>query len=381
MKRFKQIIGIAIAMGGLLIAQGWYFGGSVRIRHEALNKDFSDTTGFNNLNYQRTRFSSTYEKDNKFVFLQLQDSRVMGTETNTLKDGSADALDMHQAYTVLKNDSPLSLKMGRYEVAYGSQRIMGAVGWHNIGRSFDGYTFTYQLSNGSKMDIFNLKQVEGYPNKEKDDTNVRGINFFINNTFPLVQEGLLLQDKDRITGLLTLGKKSGAFSFNGELGFQSGKHNEKDLAGWMASVSGAYKLNSVVFRAGIDIISGDDSTTTKDESFNTLFATNHKFYGHMDYFLNLPVHTKGLGLVDAQIQVITTILGWKLNTTVHQFYSQKNNQDGKNIFGTEIDNNLSFPFIGKSKMVLGHSFFFPGELFAEDGKMAQWGYLMISVNL
>jgi hypothetical protein len=383
MKQFKQLIVIVILMGigSLLIAQDWTFGGSVRIRHEAMNKDFSDTSGFNNLNYQRTRFSAKYKKGNKFIFLQLQDSRVMGTETNTLNDGSADALDMHQAYFMLDNNGPLSLKMGRYEVAYGSQRLVGSVGWHNIGRSFDGYTLLYQLSNESKIEIFNLKQVDGYPDKEANDINVRGANIFFSNSLPFVKEGLLLQDKDRTTGLLTLGKKSGLFSFNGELGFQSGKHNEKNLAGWLVSVSGSYKINSVVFRAGVDIVSGDDTTTTEDESFYTLFATNHKFYGHMDYFLNLPVHTKGLGLVDAQFQVVTTILGRKLNTTVHQFYSHKNNLEGKNVFGTEIDNSLILPFIGKSKMVLGHSFFFPGELFAEDGEMAQWGYFMISVNL
>jgi len=56
---------------------------------------------------------------------------------------------------------------------------------------------------------------------------------------------------------------------------------------------------SPVLSAGVDYLSGDDGEDeTKYKVFNTLYATNHKFYGFMDYFLNLPVHTYGKGLMD-----------------------------------------------------------------------------------
>ena len=39
-------------------------------------------------------------------------------------------------------------------------------------------------------------------------------------------------------------------------------------------------------------------TDKKYNVFNTLYATNHKYYGFMDYFIDIPRHTYGLGLID-----------------------------------------------------------------------------------
>ena len=49
-------------------------------------------------------------------------------------------LILHQAYFSVNKlfDLPLNLKLGRMELSYGPQRLIGAVGWHNVGRSFDG---------------------------------------------------------------------------------------------------------------------------------------------------------------------------------------------------------------------------------------------------
>jgi hypothetical protein len=85
---------ILISLFGMLIAEGnpLKFSGQVRQRFEMVDKDFTDTTSFNNQNYLRTRFAVSFDNDDYSSFVQLQDSRVFGTETNTLKDGTADAL-------------------------------------------------------------------------------------------------------------------------------------------------------------------------------------------------------------------------------------------------------------------------------------------------
>ena len=74
------------------------------------------------------------------VVIQFQDSRVFGEESNTLTDGSANQMDLHQAYLRL-TASVLGLSVtvtaGRQEVVLGSERLVGAVGWSNTGRSFD----------------------------------------------------------------------------------------------------------------------------------------------------------------------------------------------------------------------------------------------------
>ena len=63
------------------------------------------------------------------------------------------------------------------------------------------------------------------------------------------------------------------------------------------TVDGASRSPGV--SVGVEYLSGDDDPTDGTyKVFDTLYATNHKFYGFMDYFLNIPVHTFGLGLRD-----------------------------------------------------------------------------------
>ena len=172
----KQLI-VIVGIIGVLAAESnpLKFSGQVRQRYEMVNKDFSDTTGFNNKNYLRTRFAVTYKSEDVMTFVQLQDTRIFGTETSTLKDGTADALDVHQAYFKLNHlfGMPLSAKVGRFEAVYGPQRLIGSVGWHNIGRSFDGVVFNY-TTKFSNVDFFNYKQVEAGTIEDDDDFNVRG---------------------------------------------------------------------------------------------------------------------------------------------------------------------------------------------------------------
>ena len=81
------------------------------------------------------------------VVIQFQDSRIFGEETSTLLDGSADQIDLHQAYVRLMGSVlgvPLSVIAGRQEVVFGNERMLGAVGWSNTGRSFDAVRLVVQ---------------------------------------------------------------------------------------------------------------------------------------------------------------------------------------------------------------------------------------------
>ena len=48
-------------------------------------------------------------------------------------------VDLHQAYLTLGNhkEFPVSVKIGRQELSYGDERIIGAFAWNNVGRVFD----------------------------------------------------------------------------------------------------------------------------------------------------------------------------------------------------------------------------------------------------
>ena len=53
---------------------------------------------------------------------------------------------MHQAYLVLGNAKqfPISAKVGRQELSYGDERLVGAFDWNNIGRVFDAAKLRYE---------------------------------------------------------------------------------------------------------------------------------------------------------------------------------------------------------------------------------------------
>ncbi len=123
----------------------------IRPRFQMNNKDFNNDISSNNFTELRTRLGLKFSPiENVVGFVQLQDSRVYGTEPNTLT--SIDNIDLHQAYFNVNKlfDLPLNLTLGRLELNYGPQRLIGAVGWHNVGRSFDGGVL--QL-NTEKVDV------------------------------------------------------------------------------------------------------------------------------------------------------------------------------------------------------------------------------------
>lgn len=77
--------------------------------------------------------------DRVAVVLQAQDSRRFGEESS-VADGSADALDMHQAFLELRRPgrTTVGLRLGRQEVALADERLVGRRPWSQVGNSFDG---------------------------------------------------------------------------------------------------------------------------------------------------------------------------------------------------------------------------------------------------
>ncbi|MCU0823075.1 MAG: alginate export family protein [Leptospira sp.] len=124
-------------------------GGLIRFRPEVKN-NFSfdrsnhDHVGFTGQKIQfyiHNHFSEVIES--KITF---QDTRIWGGErgsiatTNTANDLTRQSTDVREAWFKLKNlfQIPLKLQVGRQILAYGDERLVGALEWTNVGRSFDG---------------------------------------------------------------------------------------------------------------------------------------------------------------------------------------------------------------------------------------------------
>ena len=378
------------------------FLGQVRHRFEVNARDFNDDTDPIAFNLLRTRLGVRFFPiENVEALLQIQDSRMFGEELNTLTDGDADQLDLHQGYVRITNlfNRPVDLQLGRFEAVYGAQRLIGAVGWHNVGRSFDGVLLRLHPRN-VKIDLFNLKLVEKLEPGGKGDLNVMGaygdfqlIENYTTQAFVIWQRANPSSELNRFTLGLYLAGTTANFRPEIDLAYQGGEREGIDVSALLVAVNLGYTVPGVslrpTFSAGIDYLSGDDDPADDTfKVFDTLYATNHKFYGFMDYFLNIPVHTLGLGLRDIHAKIaFKPHQDLSLRLAYHNFSANEDFTlaDGATTtrFGDEIDFTLVFNYNQRVSFTGGASVFAPGAIFEETrgSDLGLWGYLMTVVNL
>lgn len=243
------------------------------------------------------------------VFLQLQDVRRFGSETNTLTDFSADGFDLHQGYSDIRLVDQFYVKVGRMEMNYDGQRLIGAVGWLQQARSFDGILLRYEPKALQLHAFYMHLSEQGAP---EDDSHMaavwfryRALSAFEPSLFYILDHNSQAKRLRHTFGARLKGKVSGFLydtEFYMQLGSVGDANQSSDIFAYMLALSAGYQLpfkTKPTFRLFAEFLSGDaDTTDTTDRVFDTLFATNHKFYGFVDLFLNIPVHTGRRGLMD-----------------------------------------------------------------------------------
>lgn len=402
MKKLVFVLMSVLIMANTLSAQDYDISAQIRARSIMDDKDFNKNTDQFTFSEFRTRLGVEIKAPKGISgTIQLQDSRVYGTEPTTLSDTKN--IDLHQAY--LKMDDvfglPFDVKLGRMEVKFANERLIGAVGWSNVGRSFDGSIITF---NGPFLNIhfMGFQIQESMLAGDSLDNTFGGIWAEL-KTFKnyktdifLLNENIAKTDESRYTSGFYVKGNLGNLQHELEFAYQFGDIIQNgvklDVAAFMAAFNVSYTFDSdikPVVSAGVDYLSGDDeSSDNKYQVFNTLYATNHKFYGHMDYFVNIPQNTYGLGLMDIHCEV--SITPWKpvkIGINGHVFNSAVEVKfgDGSSTseFGTEFELFGSLKYSENLDFQGGLSVFAPGDLFkrfrGEDTSL--WGYMMAIVNL
>ncbi len=404
------------------IKDDWLISGQIQLRTELDGRDFSNLTHPLTFSSMRTRLGVAKSIEDKLeFFVQISDSRVFGEEQNTLK--SISNIDLHQGYIKLKNlfDWDWIVQAGRFELKYGTERFIGPVGWHFVGRSFDGLKITI-APNNFNIDLFALTLQEAnkyignanpsvYPLPQQASPSNSIYGFWKNNKF---NDGSELDvfgyfDIDRTKNLqnqkkLSLFTVGSTFqgSYNNfstiiEDAIQFGTNNGKDVFAYLVSAQGIYSFGNTKIGLGADFVSGTSPDEKNDlNSFNPAYGTNHKFYGFMDYFINVPLNSNNLGLNDFYLTGTFTPKESKFvfKAVLHQMMSNKSADillasasapTSENTFGQEADFSIRYNFIKGTAITWGGSFFIPGNLmkfnfnFRDD--IAYWSYFMITANL
>jgi hypothetical protein len=108
--------------------------------------------------------------------------------------------------------------------------------------------------------------------------------------------------------------------------YQYGKDSSgKSLAAYYLQPEVRYTgIKNVTFRLGMEYLSGQDTMSSKDNSFVTLYGTAHRFMGNLDYFGTFPRDVNNGGLINPYLFLMYKNNKVTLRCESHLFYAQSN---------------------------------------------------------
>lgn len=374
--RFGFVAALILLLSPLpALAQDITVNGQVRPRTEY--RDPSGPAGSQTWTSMRTRLSALYRADGPVsAFVQLQDVRIFGEEASTLADYNADNLDLHQGWVEVGTDaSRAALKVGRQEAVYGGQRLVGAVDWTQQGRSFDGARLALRPTARLQVDLLGFQISEtASPARNVDATfwgaygvmdagEGRTLDLFTLRQYAAVDGG----DTDQWTAGLRYVGSSGGFDYRLEGAWQTGERSGSDVSAFLvgARVGRTFADGDASLTLWADYLSGTGPDGDEVGVFETVYATNHKYYGYADLFLDIPVHTAGRGLMDLALKGrLQVTQDWSANLDVHRFTVAEDAGLASGDLGTEIDLTLTRALFHGLRLSGGGAFVVAGDALA-----------------
>lgn len=340
---------------------------------------------------QRARIGVAAEAPHFLALVVVQDVRVWGSEADTLKDFVGDAMDVHEAWARYRTGDGFNLTIGRQELAFDEQRLVGAVDWTQQGRAFDAARIWGRSGpwNGELAAAVLTEGALAGTGKDKDKVALllRGGWDPIKEDRPGVVDLVSITESDasaeqlrETVGLYASGA-TGPLSGRIEGYAQLGSMAKSDYSGWMAGVQGtlAPKMGGKPkFTLWFDNLSGDDDVTdSKLKAFQSPFGTNHKFYGIMDVMcFSEGCWVDGRGLRDAAFKFeIMPVAKVKLNLDAHAFLAAAEQTSGQDSsLGQELDLWAAGP-VGKNVTLSGGA----SALMRPDLDPDMWAFVMLDV--
>ncbi len=360
-------------------------GGQVRSRWELRDTPDND---YHTATRTRADLAATLD-GGVSAFMQWQDVRIWGEESNTLGDFRGDNIDLHQGWAQFSDfaGTGVDLRLGRQEISLGGQRLVGAVGWTNQGRSFDAARATWRPA-GATVDLIASRLGDTSSPAAAGDATFAGVYATVaplaDSELYLLYNSLDAATSQYTTGVRKKGRAAG-FSYRVEGAWQTGQRAGLDVAAFLAAARLGRRTGGVDLALWIDYLSGDDDLTDNETKvFDTLFATNHKFYGYADYFLNIPLHTAGRGLQDVALKANKVLRpGLTLGLDLHSFSVAQDQGLSSAHLGEELDLTIGADYRSVAHFTGGVSYVLAADGFADIGRLADnalFMYVMTDVR-
>ncbi|QAA81237.1 hypothetical protein EI546_05615 [Aequorivita sp. H23M31] len=358
---------------------------------------------------QRTRLNFGYQSELLHFYLSAQDVRVWGEVSGSTPINN-DGITVHEAWGEILFSPQLFLKIGRQEIAYDDERMMGSSDWGQQARSHDVALLKLRPSLSFKVHLgvaYNQDK-EALTGNLLTDNNYKSFQYlwfhkdwekwntsflFLNNGLQYIDELDPSQNSTRYsqTAGFHIGSQLSKINLSSNLYYQFGKDlANNNINAYLFSVQGNYAASEKIkLGLGGEILSGNDYGTPKDgknHSFNPIYGTNHKFNGLMDYFY-AGNHTDNVGLIDifgSANYSFNSKSGIILN--FHKFFAASEiDSDISKDLGFEIDLVTSYSLNKFVGIKAGYSRFFTSEGTEiiknnYDGNRNDWAWIMISIN-
>ncbi len=378
---------------------------------------------------QRTRLNFGYKSEKVSVGIVVQDIRVWGNQAQ-LNTYDVNTYGIHEGWAEYNFNKKISMKLGRQELNYDDQRILGAVDWAQQARSHDAFLLkftdtTFAAHFGVAYNQDNISSVATastlgtykemqylWLNKQIKSLNISllALNVgkqspvSVNSTRYITTAGTRIEYKTKplFAGL------NFYYQMGDEMGAYSSKNAPRKVNAMNVAFDAAYTLKEkFTFGLGYEYLSGQSQTDTttayKDvnHAFNPVFGTNHKFNGYMDYYY-VGNHLNNVGLQDVIIRFKYKAEKWNVGLDFHHFLTAADVLDTKELsktgnytakdasLGNEIDLTFNYKLKGGVNLTAGYSHYLTSETlgfvkgikdYKGDGRTDQtnnWAYVMIS---
>jgi hypothetical protein len=284
------------AIAEVSLAPGLTLTGDLRERatyFSAINFD-SDAPDADWFWTQRIRLNADLgSKDGVHGRLGLYSGIQKGIENSPINNNH---LDLQEAYIVLPMGEA-ALRLGRQEIALGSQRLLGTRDGTNIRRNWEGARFTTPVKEWT-LEAFGLQLVEVEPegsfnDQSIDDRQLAGLYatrelhfssldvyyFFSKFNNRRTIEGSADQERHSI-GARLFGEQ-GSWFWNWEAVLQGGDHGGDDIRAWTLATNTGYRIDASwdpELMLSVNVASGDsDPGDGRLETFDAMYPRGNYF--------------------------------------------------------------------------------------------------------
>lgn len=284
----------------------WEVHASLRLRPEFRdNFDFKPANDSDFFWSQQLRFAVRVRLHSALTgYVQVQDVHAWGAARDDIIYQFN--TNLRQFYVDWGPRERFQLRLGRQELLYGNQRLVGPFGWDTVGRTFDGARLTWKWSANWTTDAFAARLVAVRRGTPRRPGNQDLYGFYSRFTprrpdqlefYALYHRDGLRTRGELLTGslepprIVTLGThlfraSQTGFRYDIESAWQTGergpdRHRAAALAAQASYTFRARFSPLVAFE--YDFATGDGNPAdARSDEFHNLFPTNHYFYGHAD---------------------------------------------------------------------------------------------------